>query len=614
MDKASIEKFAVNAVEDIVNSSDHLSSFIADNDKEPSWDGFIYVYNSPTKKKSELNGRLPVQVKGSEKNDHSKTEISFSMELSDLTNYLNDGGIILFVVYVGKMATGLKKTVYYIELPPVKLSHLMSGLAPHQKTLSLRLKKLPSNAETVASIVLNCLNHCRSQKSFANHPFPSLEQLEQEGLVEGLSTTVSGFGINSDYIGAFLTYDTYMYAKIKGLQTPIPLDHIMSYKVISTEKNVPITVAGKLYYNKYTETRTTDGVFIKIGSSFTLSFRNEKPGFKCDYKVSDSLRAYLVDQDFMLACIENQGFEINGCEIPLPDEKTNLENFGIDNQKKHFAYFAKLNKLLVQLGCTEDLDISSFTSQDFRNIERLFEAFIEKKPVHGLSDGLPLFATINISNLKILVGLQPCSDVAGTYTLYDFFETELGIVMKKNEESTEVYPVPQCALICAQDYIDISNIQFSKLLSKFKSFSGQKEISSSANNTLLELLLAYDKSKDNRKGIILATAESFADWLYNLPEDEFDRNIALLNKMQVAIRLRALNEDETKALYRVIEDSSSNQLLLTGAYILLAEYTLAELHFAKLSADEQEAFLTYPIVNLWPTKRRNEVRACQKTR
>lgn len=84
--------------------------------------------------------------------------------------------------------------------------------------------------------------------------------------------------------------------------------------------------------------------------------------------------------------------------------------------------------------------------------------------------------------------------------------------------------------------------------------------------------------------------------------------------MQVAIRLRALNEDETKALYRVIEASSSNQLLLTGAYILLAEYTLAELHFAKLSADEQEAFLTYPIVNLWPTKRRNEVRACQKTR
>ena len=199
MDKASIEKFAVNAVEDIVNSSDHLSSFIADNDKEPSWDGFIYVYNSPTKKKSELNGRLPVQVKGSEKNDHSKTEISFSMELSDLTNYLNDGGIILFVVYVGKMATGIKKTVYYIELPPVKLSHLMSGLAPQQKTLSLQLKKLPSNAETVASIVLNCLNHCRSQKSFANHPFPSLEQLEQEGLVEGLSTTVSGFGINSDY-------------------------------------------------------------------------------------------------------------------------------------------------------------------------------------------------------------------------------------------------------------------------------------------------------------------------------------------------------------------------------------------------------------------------------
>ena len=56
----------------------------------------------------------------------------------------------------------------------------------------------------------------------------------------------------------------------------------------------------------------------------------------------------------------------------------------------------QLGTVLEKLGCTEELNLSALPHQDFRNIELLFEAFVEKKPVHGLSDGLPLFPTINI--------------------------------------------------------------------------------------------------------------------------------------------------------------------------------------------------------------------------
>lgn len=56
----------------------------------------------------------------------------------------------------------------------------------------------------------------------------------------------------------------------------------------------------------------------------------------------------------------------------------------------------QLGTVLEKLGCTEELNLSALPHQDFRNIERLFGAFIEKKPVHRLNDCLPLFATINI--------------------------------------------------------------------------------------------------------------------------------------------------------------------------------------------------------------------------
>lgn len=41
MDKKAIETFAVNAVRDSIVVSDFFDQFIADNDKEPSWDGFV---------------------------------------------------------------------------------------------------------------------------------------------------------------------------------------------------------------------------------------------------------------------------------------------------------------------------------------------------------------------------------------------------------------------------------------------------------------------------------------------------------------------------------------------------------------------------------------------
>ena len=58
MDSNTIELLAVEAVKKSIVLSDFLTPFIADNDKEPSWDGFIYIYNTIDKKKTNLKGEL----------------------------------------------------------------------------------------------------------------------------------------------------------------------------------------------------------------------------------------------------------------------------------------------------------------------------------------------------------------------------------------------------------------------------------------------------------------------------------------------------------------------------------------------------------------------------
>ena len=133
MNKKAVETISVNAVRDSIVCSDFLDQYIPDNDKEPSWDGSVYIYTDKSKTKDKLKGRIPVQVKGTEKDDFSKEEISFPVSTVDLKNYLNDGGAVFFVVYIGQK--GLRKQIYYSELPPIKLKMYLAE-AKGQKTKS----------------------------------------------------------------------------------------------------------------------------------------------------------------------------------------------------------------------------------------------------------------------------------------------------------------------------------------------------------------------------------------------------------------------------------------------------------------------------------------------
>ena len=44
LDKIAIETISVNAVRNSIVTSPLLNQFIADNDKKPSWDGNVYIY------------------------------------------------------------------------------------------------------------------------------------------------------------------------------------------------------------------------------------------------------------------------------------------------------------------------------------------------------------------------------------------------------------------------------------------------------------------------------------------------------------------------------------------------------------------------------------------
>ena len=65
-----LEKIATASVKTSISMTDVLSPFINDGEKEPSWDGNIYIYSNKDKKKDGIK-KVPVQVKGKYNNDFS---------------------------------------------------------------------------------------------------------------------------------------------------------------------------------------------------------------------------------------------------------------------------------------------------------------------------------------------------------------------------------------------------------------------------------------------------------------------------------------------------------------------------------------------------------------
>lgn len=591
MDKKAIETLSVNAVRDCIVTSDYLDQFIADNDKEPSWDGFVYIYKSKDKKKENLKGRLPVQVKGTENNDFTKDEVSFPVSVADLNNYLYDGGVVFFVVYIG--FGGVAKQIYYSELTPIKIRVILSE-AVEQKTKNIKLKKFPTNPNERAMIFLNCLENCQKQSSFSNAKLYSLDDLEKQGVLEGITIPVSTVG-NIDPKTALLTNEVYIYANIKGSAIPQPIEAIPKGLLTKEEREAKIIVGDRVLYDKVSICRDANTTTTLFGESFSMVAKRSDGSIKIKYRSANKIRILATDLDFILSYISQGYFTYDGVNIPFDKENADLSKFSIEEENKRLQYVRKIVQMLDMLGCKKDIDIKTLKDQDWKNLDYLITAFVDKEPVANLKEDLPGILTVPIGNLKFLLCCENIEGSKGTYRLFDFFKTDLTLVYENSHG--DKLAISQYAILHSDDLIKTDNIRFDVLLPSFQKVERHSETMMRANFFLLDLLEAYDKSEGRPE--IINTAEDFSDWLMTATEEELPYDIRLINKLQTVKRMRALTIDEVKELFRIVESSNSKDDILVGAYLLLDQQAAAEIHFERLSEPQQEEFRKYPIFHFW---------------
>lgn len=588
-----IETLSVNAIRDSLSLTDFLDPFIADNDKEPSWDGNVYIYESKDHKKDNLKGRIPVQIKGKECSDLSKDTITYSMSTADLKNYLYDGGAILFVVYIGN--DGLCRKIYYIELPPIKL-RLTLASAMEQKSKKITLKEFPTDNNRKSTIFFNCLRNCQMQSSFTEAKLLSFEELEKQGLLEGISVPISGVGIKDDLQRALVTNDVYIYAKIKGSPIPQPMEILPQSLTTKETMDIEVSIGDKVYYNKISLIKSEDKTTFQFGNSFTISFTEAQKPCNIKYKNSSNARIIAKDLDFMLAYIENGYFKMNGVNMPFDKANADFSNFDCEKEYEHLSYAQNTVAVLDLLNCDKDIDFSKLSDEDFRNLNRLITAFVDKQPVSNLKAGLPQIIKLSVGELSFALYMKVDSDDDTTYEIFDFFKTEMSVAY--DGKDNEKLPVSQFSFLHTDDFLTLNNIRFDILEPSFEKCEKHYDTFNRANRFMLDLLCAFDKS-DGKRTDILNAAKQFDEWIMTSSEDELPYTVKELNHLQTIKRERKLIFTELAELYSIVENNTTKEDALVGAYLLLDQQPAAEMHFSKLTPDQQNEFTKYPIYHFW---------------
>lgn len=579
-----IEETATTALKTTFLRCKFIDAYVDSNDKTPSWDGTIFVYDNCEQKKEHMLGTVPIQVKGTTKKIVSE-EASFSCSVVDLKNYYRDGGCMFFLVSVDPSTQWYK--IYYTSLLIFDLDAILKK-AKNQKTYTIKLKSFPGESEAeIANIFIDFVKNKPKQMSFIGKEIPSVETLEQNGtVIESLSFGTSGVGIKKGEIERYITtHDFYLYAKPKGLDIDIPVEKV-SNPIISKKVNGSIKVNDVEYYSSYTVIYEKGTATFQIGKGISFYPPLKEESLKLQIRPAGMLSEFIKDTSFIVNAIEHKEFSINGEKLPFDD----LPAEEVERIKTNLEYYKNVKKTLDILGVKDELECDNLSEQDQRNIRNLVSAILYGKKMTLSHNNAPVtFCLIKIANLSILIWAEKQLDEK--YIITNFFEKHSvcafdvkDVNHEKPMQSSQYLLLNKSAFECA------SNIDCEIIFEDLISTEPSQYLMSQSVLFLLEILKGYDK---NPKVEFLNLATKILDWI---EENNIDigKDIILLNRMQILKRQRNLSFDELSFLEELTKDNKPLEIRC-GAYLLLDDNTNAQKCFDEMGVEMKKMFIDYPI-------------------
>lgn len=592
-----IEGLAVNHIENCLLKCPHLAPQINKSDKEPSWDGSIKIYNTAEQLKKDMLGRISVQVKGHECDTFDEGPITYPVEIADLKNYLNNGGVVYFVVQ--ELPNGDRKA-FYETLLPIKIQQYLDKTKKGQITKNITLYPFPvDEPNKIETILANFYIDAHKQTSFSDSSLMTFEEIQGNKNIEQISfSTTKYFSLEdnkNDLIAPFLENEVCFYAKIKGSSTPEPIKTKIKSMVFVSQTIRAIMIGDKEFYPNCTIIRNKQKLITKWGPGFIMTFPEDGSAPNFQYRHPALLSQRIHNQEFICALSVHKEFKIGPINFPCYDITELLDS----NPQKNLDSLLRVKQLLLKMHVTDDLDFSKIQPSEYRALHTIMGCILDNKPVSNITnckDG-PLYTDLKIANLVFRIIISPSLTENGKYDICDFFAPKQWAIVYTRTDSEDYYIMPSGGLLKEEDFLKLSNIDYEYIINEYEQLAPLNgQIYFMANETLNMLLNAYDKKN---KMVFLEAANKLAHFLLNNETPWFTEAGKLLDIYQIIRRQRKFKEDEENTLFEIADKDSTSIFDKLGVYVLLEEKKIARKLYKTLSPEEQEIFNVSPLHRFW---------------
>lgn len=586
-----VESLAVSTVTKIISKTGYLVPCIPTKDRGPSFDGCILVYGHKgiDHEKSDMKGRVDVQVKGCTLQAPEVTKISYPIDVSDLQNFLNAGGVMFLVVSFDLQ--GDHEQVYYSRLLPFELKQLLKDCTEEQKTKSVSLTPMPKDRDEISDLFINFVRNYNLQRAYVGSSFViDGDKVKKEDFGEltfGFASVQNQSKPNYDLPLKYLfTHGTYLYKNI-GYDVQMPVEYMEKIDVIFSERPGAIEAGDKIFYRSFNRVIFTDHEEIRIGKSHRLIYDRANKSLKYKYKLTGSLKERLYDEKFLIKMLQTKEMGINGHVIPLnvEDDETGKRP-DLRQLQKHVEWLEKVDKALQLVHAKEDLDCEILSDKDERKIHLLIDGIVEKKKV-SLNIEDSTFCTISFGNLNLLICALRRND-DGKFNLFGYYDAPVVFkgVMADGTEFDSTYFL----MLTKDEMIGASNIDLPVIIKNIKKIAISPAYINHMTLFLLELIKVYDETNDDE---YYDTALKLCDWLKKKDTNK-ESAIHTINSYQLLKRKNNLSEKQLANLRKIAKDNTDLSLKV-GAYILLGEEDKAKETYARLDETTKQSFRDYPI-------------------
>ena len=592
IDTKAIEEKALNHFKSFIEDSKVISQFIADNDKEPCWDGHLYLYADGIRDKEHLQGRVPIQIKGTEVGRFVTKKWKFKLEKADLKAYLEEP---TFFIVCQVKKDSKERMLFFRELLPDLVNKLLRDMGKNATRMTL-FHPLTEDLKEFEDQLMVFLSNSKKMISFAHSKLLSMEEALKKGIKDFSFIAPSKYTDRLQLMKYLSTHSSYIYAKIsKELDVDMPLSNGPGRFIFQREDDSEVRVGDKVYFKGYHNEIKDGRIIIKIGNVMTINMPMDNTDMKqATVKLTTKakyLKESINEAEFGVALNDTGVLSVGMLDLQM---KVHEKEY-VEELRQKLIRWKELDNMLETLHVTKPFDLTAITDDQGKLIDLLIET-VGKGNMVNLPGQEATLLLLEIGNIKLLLWCAIGKD--GMCAIGDFFDRSIRIAYKISEDET-INVSPYSYLQLDKLWEKVDNIDFDNIISSAEEAARQhKYCYMMSNYDVLAMITAADaleKTDVERSKKLLEEALKLNDWLIGKePKDEM-RPLHIINKMQIMKRQRELTADERQMLEDMLNDEFAGDMVKAGVYLLLDRQEELQQLFETMQEGEKKSLKEFPI-------------------